>query len=94
MNQIIVSSATMLVDQLLTKTDTSQENPFKRANIVQNAATVGNAVPGSNNPFGDSFSQLNDNDLFGLEFDWIRQNNSNTSLSQNLGKFIFIQFKF
>lgn len=31
----------------------------------------------TNNPFGDSFSQLNDNDLFGMEFDWIRQKNSN-----------------
>ena len=24
------------------------------------------------NPFGDSFSQLNDNEIFGLEFDRIR----------------------
>ncbi len=26
------------------------------------------------NPFGDNFSNLNDNDIFGLEFDRIRQN--------------------
>ena len=38
--------------------------------------------PISNNPFGDSFSQLNDNDLFGLEFDRIRQTNSNQNLMQ------------
>ena len=28
----------------------------------------------TNNPFGDSFAQLNDNEIFGLEFDRIRQN--------------------
>jgi hypothetical protein len=27
----------------------------------------------TNNPFGDNFSQLNDNEIFGLEFDRIRK---------------------
>ena len=32
-----------------------------------------------NNPFGDSFSQLNDNEIFGLEFDKLRQKNEKNS---------------
>lgn len=36
--------------------------------IVQNTQSIT-----STNPFGDNFSQFNDNDLFGLEFDRIRQ---------------------
>ena len=66
------------------------ENPFSISDLTQNSSIDStsnrNIVLGSNNPFGESFSQLNDNDLFGLEFDLIRQNNSNSSLNQNSGK--------
>lgn len=48
--------------------ENDDQNPFKRNN---------------SNPFGDNFSMLNDNDIFGLEFDRIRQNNEKSS-SNNL----------
>ena len=32
------------------------------------------------NPFGDNFAQLNDNEIFGLEFDRIRQQNASNNL--------------
>ena len=58
----------MTKQQIVIKTNQIQEhddqNPFKRNN---------------SNPFGDNFSMLNDNDIFGLEFDRIRQNNEKSS---------------
>ncbi len=89
MNQISAVPAQIPVDQLLIRSGPSNDNPFSISTIAQPSSISTNSnrntIPGSNNPFGDSFSQLNDNDLFGLEFDWIRQNNSNSSL--NLGKY-------
>ncbi len=43
--------------------------------------TNNNTTNRNNNPFGDSFSQLNDNEIFGLEFDRIRHSNEKSSTS-------------
>lgn len=46
-----------------------QQNPFKQSEDQNENANK------NNNPFGDNFSMLNDNDIFGLEFDRIRHSN-------------------
>lgn len=37
------------------------------------------------NPFGDNFAQLNDNEIFGLEFDRIRQQHTQNNMQQQTG---------
>ena len=52
------------------------QNPFNQ-----------NQSNSSNNPFGDNFSMLNDNDIFGLEFDRIRHSNEKKSTNNLILKF-------
>ncbi len=60
-----------------------QQQPVPNNIINQNPFNTQQTSTG--NPFGDNFSNMNDNDLFGLEFDRIRQN---TNLENNQGKLL------
>ena len=52
---------------------TIDQNPFKQQ-----------VNQPSGNPFGDSFTPLNDNELFGIEFDRIRHQNEKLAAAQSL----------
>jgi hypothetical protein len=62
--------------------ENNTQNPFKITVTNENSSNTSR----NNNPFGDSFSQLNDNEIFGLEFDRIRQSNEKNS-SNNINAF-------
>lgn len=75
----------------------TQEMRQNNSNTAVTVASSANQNPFNNsgNPFGDNFSNLNDNDIFGLEFDRIRQSNDKSSNNNldNQGKLRLFELK-
>ncbi len=87
-NLVGVSNQQIESLKLNNEENNNNQNPFKQnmINNTSNSISITNNNNTNNNPFGDSFSQLNDNEIFGLEFDRIRHSNEKTS-TNNLNDF-------